>query len=121
MSNTPIVKDRTFPTWAAALDHANELFDKDEITRAEIDKIARAADAEESDEGEKPAGTNLARLSPKQIERLQKLIAAEKVRRSREGKSDGPNPAFMTDGEFRRWASEEISKADRAKTKEQRT
>lgn len=39
----PTVKDQRFNNWDDALRHANRLFDKGQISRDEIDKIARSA------------------------------------------------------------------------------
>jgi hypothetical protein len=87
MSMTP---KKEFANWDDALAYANKLYNDGEISRNEIDKIARAAFT-----GSK--GSKLDRLSSEQLSKLAKLVAAEKAKRH------GKQPSGMSDEEFNNW------------------
>ena len=83
-------KEKEFASWDDALAYANDLYASGDISRNEIDKIARAAFKGSKGMAE-PAGYSkaLSRLSDAQFKKLEALVNAEGSRRGKPHKSPG--------------------------------
>ena len=81
---------KEFASWDDALAYENKLYNDGEISRNEIDKIARAAFKDGK-------GSKLDRMSKDQLAKLAELVAAEQSNRR------GKRPAGMSDEEFSEW------------------